>query len=184
MINIKNDRYFRQRASSSVKYKFLVFKIIKLSSNTSTNLMISIYWICRAAGRGARPIGKTTMLFIIYLLRKSNMRKKAEMNSSDSTIFLIHFCSSNSSYQTFYFTNDLSHSVSELLFHSTSYAAFRVVKKNLVSKKQLSVSSSWYNHESMWDSHIILSFFEVDELLIAFYLRSWYLDWSSKISIF
>ena len=36
---------------------------------------------CRAAGRGARPIGKTAMLSIIYLLRKSNMRKKAEMGS-------------------------------------------------------------------------------------------------------
>ena len=53
MINIKNDRYVsaRQRASSSVKYEFFVFKIIKLSSNISTDLMISIYWISLASSR-------------------------------------------------------------------------------------------------------------------------------------
>ena len=45
MINIKDDRYVsaRQRASSSMRYEFLVL--------TSTNLMISIYWISLASSR-------------------------------------------------------------------------------------------------------------------------------------
>ena len=37
--------------SREILYEFLVFKIIKLSSNTSTNLMISIYWIFLASSR-------------------------------------------------------------------------------------------------------------------------------------
>ena len=80
------------------------------------------------------------MLFIIYLLKKSSMRKKVEINSQ--ILLYLSFIS----IVLILAIRILSHATFELLSRSTSYATSQVVKRDLALKKQLSMLSNWDKH--------------------------------------